>query len=183
MEVTLGKLMVVEQISDKYLKEKFGKVAYLFARNRTIVSGPLKDFRDVTESTPAMKEFADARTELAKEFADRDIDGAPKQEIDERTGQLRYSISRLGAFSQAANKLLVEKYPQAKIDQEEITKKANDLLEEKFDIDFYRMPLNKIPGYRTDDDDENGIIESGDLGILLELGIIYEEGTEKTSNT
>lgn len=174
MKVKQRKLLVVEGLADKYMNVKSGKVAYMFARNRTIVSGPLEDMRSVTKATPAIEEFNKARGELAKEFADRDGDGAPKQEIDPRTGQLRYSISRLGALAVATDKLL-EQHPQAKIDQEEIEAKSRELLDEEIDIDFYRIELKKIPGYRNDDDDENGIIDSGDLVPLLELGIVYEK--------
>jgi len=183
MEVEISKLFVLERIVNKYKAEKNGKVALLFARNGTIISGPIKDVRDVTTDTPAMEEFSQARKVLAKEFADRDADGAPKQELDSRTGQLIYSISRLGAFSQAVERMLVEKYPQAKIDQEEIEKRTNEIFREKIDIDFYRMELTKIPGYRHENDEENGVIESGDLGILMELGILYEKEEEKGNVT
>lgn len=183
MNVVQSKLLDVEAIAKKYVQEKNGKVAYLFARNLTIVSGPLDDLRGVTKETPAMEEFAKARAELGKEFADRDADGAPKQEIDPRSGQMRYSISRLGAFSQAVEKLLVEKYPQAKADQEAIGQKTKDILSEKIDIDFYRMELKKIPGFRNDDDDRNGIIEMGDLAVLMSLGIVYEKEEEESNVT
>lgn len=178
MKTKMARVKVLERIVDKYAKEKNGKVAWLCARNKTIISGPLADLNKVTEDTPAIEEFSKARAELAKEFADRDADGAPKQELDQRTGQLRFSISRLGALSQAVDKLLVEKHPQAKIDQEEIDKKVRDLLDEEVDINFYRMELTKIPGYRHENDEDNGIIDSGDLAVLYELGIIYEKEEE-----
>lgn len=183
MEVLTMRLLDFEKLCDKYVKEKNGKVAYLFARNRTVVSGPLKDMRELTESTPAMNEFAKARRELAKEYADMDDDGFPMQEVDKNTGQTRYIISRMGAFVDAVEKLLLEKHPQAKIDQDEIEKKSEEILKETVDLKFHRMELNKIPGFRHEKDEDNGIIEAGDLAVLFELDILYEKEAEEDNVT
>ena len=182
MKVKQRRLLDVETIADRYVDVKSAKVAYLFARNKTIISGPLGDMRKVTKATPAIEEFNKARSELNKEYADKDDDGAPRQEIDKSTGVLRYSISRIGALSMATEKLLNTKYPQAKIDQEEIEKKSRELLEEEIDVPFYCMELTKIPGFRNENDDDNGIIAMGDLAVLLELGIVYEKAEEEDDN-
>jgi hypothetical protein len=173
-EVKLSKLLVVERIVNKYAGEKNGKVSWLCARNKTIVSGPLGDMRELTKATPAMEEFDKVKPVMAREFADRDEEGNPKQEVDDSTGQLRYVISKFGAFSEALDRLMEEKYPQAKIDTQELNKKTRELLDEKVSIDFYRMELQKLPGFRHEKDEDNGIIESGDLAVFYDLGIVYD---------
>lgn len=173
-DVKLSKLLVVERIVDKYAEEKNGKVSWLCARNKTIISGPLNDMRELTKATPAMEEFDKVKPTMAREFADRDEEGNPRQEVDPRTGQLRFVISKFGPFSEALDKLLLEKHPQAKIDMQERDRKMLELLGEKVNIDFYRMELQKLPGFRHEKDEDNGIIESGDLAVLYELGIVYD---------
>jgi len=174
MEVTKDQVLTVERICNKYGTATNGKVAWLMSRNKVRIKRILEDLREELSETPAMKEFNQARMELNKEYADKDAEGNPQQQLN-KAGQLVYRISRLGALANAVEKLLNEKYPQAKADQKELEEKTAEVLAEKVDIDFYTMQLDKIPGYRNDSDEDNGIIESNDLVLLFDLGIVYEK--------
>ena len=174
MLIENSKAILLDRICDKYANEKNGKVAWLFSRNKTIIADLVKGIRDLTKPTEAISQFNVARMELAREFAVKDEAGNPKQTVD-ANGNLSFAIKDYGAFNHAVQTLLKEKHPQAKIDQDAIDAKLVSILEEKSDINLYRMSLNKIPGFRGENDDNNGVISSGDLAVLSELGIIYEE--------
>ena len=179
MKVKNRKLFELETLIGDYGDVKHGKTMWMLARNTTIIKPFIEDVRGLTKSTDAMKKYEEARAELAKKFADKDEDGNPIQEINPRTERLQYVISRLGAYEAARIKMFNGEHKQAKLDQEEISKRGDELLEEEVEVDFYRIDRNKIPGFRDDDDDDNGIIMAKDMPLLIELGIVYETEDEE----
>ena len=48
-------------------------------------------------------------------------------------------------------------------------------LEEEVEVNFYKLPLYKLPGFREGDDDKDGILAARDVAVFFELGIITEE--------
>jgi len=175
MIVKVKKLFDLEKVLKKYGHLKTGKLPWMFARNSTIISSIIEDVRRLTQPTPAIREFEDARIKLGREHAERDAKGKPMQRINPETGRPQFVIMDMVAYDIELKRILEEEFPQAKLDQAEIERKGEELLEEEVDVTFYKLPLYKVPGYRGDDDEENGVLEARDLTIFFELGIITDE--------
>lgn len=168
------RLFELEELIQRYNDVKNAKVMYMLARETTIIRPILEDIRLITKPTEAMKAFDKARIELAKEHADKDDKGRPKQEINPMTRRPQYVISKLAEFDEIVETMAAKDFPQAKPDREEIEKRGEEILEEEATIDFYGIHLNKIPGFRNEEDAENGIFKAKDMALLMELGIILE---------
>lgn len=168
------KLIELENLIGAYSEVKHAKVMYMMARELTIIRPLLEDARSVTKPTKDMIEFDKARIELVKEFAEKDERGRPKQEMDPMTRRARFVIKNLAELDEAVEELAKKEYPQALIDREEIEKRGEEILDEEVEVDFYGIYLNKIPGFRHEDDEEKGIFKAKDMALLMELGIILD---------
>ncbi len=177
-ETKTRKLFELDQLIRNHGHIKHGKTMWMLARNKTIIDPILEDVRKLLKPTDAMHAYEKACVALGREFADTDTEGKPKQHFNPQNGQQQYNVSDRGAYEAARMKLLDAEHSQAKTDGEEISKRSDELLEEPVNVDFYRINLNKIPGFREDEDDDS-IFMAKDLPLLIELGIIYEEESPK----
>lgn len=176
--VKIRDLFRLSRLIADYGDVKHGKTMWMLARNETIIKPIIEDVKRKTKPTKAMEAYEKARAALAEQYADRDDEGNPKQEINPSTERLQYVISRLGAYEAARKAILEGEHKQAKLDQEELTRLGDELVEEEVEVKLYRIDRNKIPGFRDDDDDDNGIIMAKDMPLLIELGIVYEPEDE-----
>lgn len=172
------KLIDLENLIGAYSEVKHAKVMYMLARELTIIRPLLEDVRTVTKPTEIMIKFDKARIELVKKFAEKDEKGRPKQEMDPMTRRARFVVKDLAELDEAVEELAKKEYPQALIDREEAEKRGEEILDEEVEVDFYGIRLNKIPGFRHEGDEENGIFKAKDMALLMELGIILEPEEE-----
>ena len=176
------KFFELDQLIHSYGNVKHGKTMWMLARNKTIINPIIADIRDLTKPTEEMKKYDEACLKLAKDYADLDEKGNPRQQFNRQLGRrVPQVIARANEYEDAKEALLEEQFLQAKLDTEEISKRGEELLKETTEVEFYRIPLNKIPGFRDEKDDENSIIMTKDMPLLIELGIVYEpeEGSVK----
>lgn len=178
MKVVNEKLFELEVVINRYSSLRSAKVAWMLARNKSLISGPIKDVRELTKATEAMNEFDKAKEKLAAGHARKDKDtGQPVWfPVPENPRARQYDIADQSKFEKALVALKKE-HPEADEDRDANEEKFQELLGEDVEISFYRLPMSKMPLAYKDDSDEDGEypIAMGDLAMLFELGIVYDD--------
>lgn len=171
--LSLSEIFILRNIFQRYETVKKAKVAYFIARNLTITEDFEKDYRKVTQPTPAILAFDKAKEELIKEHAARDENNKPiRTSIPGRPNTWINSLVDELAYEKAYNELREdEAHAQALIDDAEILEKKQELLEVEHEVTFYQIPFSALP----EDADGNLEIMAGDLAVLIKYSIIKDD--------
>jgi hypothetical protein len=184
MKVKLEELFLLEAVIIRNGHLNKGKLAWCLARNATIIESPIKALREHTKDTEEIVEYKKALDKLSQEHATKDKNGRPKFEwiMDPNTRRPRgkdYDIADQDKYD-AAVEALKEKHGEAVKVMESNEEEFNERLKEEEDINFYRLPLSKMPVKYANEDDEDGEypIPLQDLTMLVKLGIVYDDAPE-----
>jgi len=164
----LSKLFELEAALLRYERLSEAKLSFCLARNLVLVQRETDAYRKVTEATPAMKEFAQAKEELLEKHAERDDKNkAIRRPVQGVPGSWSYVLRDELAYEKDFEKLR-KKHTQAVEDESALLEKRKELLDEDIEVPFRTF---KAENLRVDDEG-NMAISMRDLSIFLDAGII-----------
>jgi hypothetical protein len=186
VELSMDDLFSLDRVLGKYSEEKRAKLVFAIARNISAILPPLKDFQKVTAPTEAMREFEREKEKLLNKHALKDDKGRPvRHPVSGQPGAWNYELKDDEKYEAALAKLKKE-HKQAEDDLAEIAEKRQQLLEEKVEVEVYRIPLSRILPSEFEDEEGNENecpIAAADLSLLMRTGIVYDDAEKNEKVT
>jgi len=124
------------------------KFAYAIAKNNKLINSEIETLQEIIKPDEKYGEYDQKRIELCEKFCEKDENGKPKK-IDIRNREnkiIGYNYVGLESNSEFKEKLKVFMKENKEIidSQKEKEKEYNKLLDEKVDINIYKIKLEDI---------------------------------------